>query len=495
MISNKKVALIFFCLFVILVLFKIYRFQLLAYTIDDLANNLEATYSWLLDRPLTYANGLGKVNYTHNYFLTPILGPITLYFGPIGIFIFFLSLFVLAWISFYQIFGLESWEKKLLFIFLFLSPTTLWIIDDPEVGWTIELLFLPFTLLFALSLKAEKYNLAIFYAILLIAVREDGIILCCFVQMVFFLFSAENKTFFEKLFSKKIILWVLFWVVLFVASMAYLQLSAPDDTFFEGAMDSIAKNYSMPDFQSKNLVLCLSAMVMLSPFLVLLWLLSGSNYYKIALFVGINMVFISINLLQGARYFDKFFFETVSVTWVPRFVLPFSFSLAFLLLVSEKSVFKILNKKLVVSLIFLLLIQFPIISFFRKDLSYGSIFKSLATGRPEHRMKYLLEKRDLEIIKFIEKTLPNHSTVFVLDYINPIFLGHFHTWPTRNVEFEKADIAIIPKEGFTHLHNQLIQDMKQPYSKIGSFGPYVLYATERYKTILMKNEFLKNSIH
>jgi hypothetical protein len=491
-IKNKSLLISLINLFVLFVIFKIYRFELLAYTIDDLFNNLEATYSWLVGRPITYANGLGKSNYTHNYFLTPALGFITYFFGAYGIFIFYLFLILIVWLYFFGIFDPNLPKNIVLFGSLFLSPTMLWIIDDPGVGWTIELLFLPFTILFAMALRKGQVFWAIFWAIATILVREDGIILCCFVQLCYILFGAKNRdSFWRKLFSKKLIIWGVFWLSLFIISMTFLQMTAPNDTFFEGALATIKNNYLLPDFQSKNLILGLKALLMLSPIFLLLYYLIGNDFYKLGVFVFIIFAFIFINLLQGARYFNQFFFENVSITWVPRFVLPFSFSLAFMLLVVENKNTKPLNIKYLTICIVLFLIQFPIISFCRKDVSYTSIVKSLLHNKPEHRMQHLLNPADLKLIKLIEKTIPRRSTVFVQDYIMPIFVGHFQTWPSRDFEYEKADLAIIPTTGFTHLQNQLMYDMKPNYKKIAVLGPYDIIASEKYKNILLQNTQLK----
>jgi hypothetical protein len=492
----KSTIFLFLFIAILMLLFKIVRLHTLAYYIDDFSNNLESTYSWMLGRPVSYANGLGVTNFTHNYFLMPLLGPITYFGGPIGIFILQIALFFICWNNYLRVYPFSFIGSKLLFIFIFLSPTLFWIFDDPGVGWTVELLFLPFSILLALSLKSHKYNWAIFWAILMATVREDGIVMCSFIHITYLIFYPSKKFSILSLFmDKKIVMWTIFYISIFGLSMAYLHYYAPKATFFESAMASLAKNFQNNDFQQKNAILFFKALLMLSPFGFLLAMLTNWNKEKLLIFVGINLLLLLVNFIQGARYFDKEFFETISITWVPRFILPYSFSLAFLLLVVDPQSVYVLGeskiKKMILAILFV--IQIPILTYCRDDINYKSILKSIITRQPDVSLKELVQENDLKTIRKIESIIPKRSSVYAFDYVIPIFLNHFIVWSDRNnnqnFNYENADIAIIPSgDNFVHMRNELIHVMKPNYKKVISFGAYDIYATEKYGKILMAHQ-------
>ncbi len=468
-----------------LVYFKFARFEALAYFLDDFTNNLEGSYSWLLGRPLTFANGFGKLNTAHNYFLMPFLGPIALYFGAKGIFIFYVALIFLLWFCAFKLTENHSVSFLLSFIFLFLNPTFLWIFDHPDVGWSVELMYFPFAILYAISLKLNYRVYIYLFAVLLISVREEGIILVAMIHVTFLLLKLNNwKTI---LYNKKIWICGSAYISLFVISMLYLASKGNSNSFVESAFSVLKLHYIDINFHTTNFKYLGQALVLICPFIGFYILFEKFNLKHFTIFLLFLFSLFALTFFQTIRYYDKFFFQIVSITWAIRFILPFTFTIAFLVLNFNPINLNFTKSKIIV-LILLFFVQFLSISLIRQDVSYKQIWATLLTRKPQHRMQELLQTADIENVKKIEKELPARSSIYVGDYLVPIFSNHFIVWPDRYKEFEKADMAILPiGEAHIHLKNELPLIMKKGFKFRGTFGAYEVYATPEYsKYVLLK---------
>ncbi|MES2797253.1 MAG: hypothetical protein V4683_14875 [Bacteroidota bacterium] len=486
----NSTLIILLILGLLLVLFKFSRFHTLSYFLDDFTNNLEGSYSWMLGRPLTFANGFGKLNTAHNYFLMPFLGPIALYFGAKGIFVFLVLCIFTAWVLFFKIEAIKSPFIFISFAFLLLNPTFFWIFDHPDVGWCIELLYFPFAVLFAISIKSAKNVQSICFAILLISVREEGIILVSMIHLSYMILQLESFT--SALKSRKIWLYGLGYSALFVVSMLYLASKGNSNSFVESAFSVLKSHQSDSDFYFTNLKYFGHGLLLISPFIA--FYLFFQPYKSIHFFVFCSFLLLLFGLIffQTIRYFDLFFFQIVSLTWAARFILPFTFATAFLILnlPENSNIYQgSLKKSLLFSLFF---VQFMLISFVRKDVSYSEIINGIISNEPQHRIKNLLNQSDLRIIREIEEVIPERSSVYVGDYLVPIFSNHFIVWPDRYKEFEKADIGIIPiSKEHIHLRNELPLVMKQGYKSIGTVGDYEVFAIQKYQSYIDLKKLLE----
>ncbi len=476
-------------LVVFLIYFKFTRFEALSYFLDDFTNNLEGSYSWLLGRPLTFANGFGKLNTAHNYFLMPLLGPIILYFGAKGIFVFLVICQFVVWHYFFKLYPQKTVNNYFLFIFLLLNPTFLWIFDHPEVGWSIELLYFPFAILFAVSLKLKINILSIISGLLLISVREEGILLACMIHIYYLV----NNTINWKSTVNNRNIWIsgIGYSSLFLISMVYLSSKGNSNSFVQSAFSVLKTHLNDATFYWTNLYYFGQGLLLIAPFVVFYYFFQKFEFHKFLIFAFFLLLLFALTFFQTIRYYNLFFFQTVSLTWAARFILPYTFTIAFLV-INIKLDFKFDNTFKKIAISFLFLVQFFIISFVRKDVSYSEIGNILITKQPQHRIKVLINEEDITFIRKIEKAIPARSSVYVGDFLVPIFSDHFVVWPDRYKEFEKADIGIIPTDSqFIHLRNELPLVMKNGYESIGIYGSYEVFSTKKYKKYINSKELLK----
>ena len=465
--------------------FKLVRFEALAYFLDDFTNNLEGSYSWLIGRPLTFANGFGQLNTAHNYFLMPFLGPIALYFGAKGIFVFYILCNFILWLYVFKLTQNHNFSFLITFIFLFFNPTFLWIFDHPDVGWSVEMLYFPFAIMYAISLKLNlRYSIYVF-AMLLMAVREEGIILVAMIHITFLILNLKNyKSIF---YDKKLWLFGIAYTLLFGVSMVYLASKGNSNSFVESAFSILKLHFNDINFHLTNFAYLGQAILLIFPFILFYISFQKFNLPHFLFYLLFLFLLFALTFFQTIRYYDKFYFQIVSITWAIRFILPFTFTIAFLALnFNPKQVNFQLSKFKFGLILILFLVQFLFISFIRQDVSYKQLLSTLITHKPQHRMQELLQEVDIEYIKKIEKAMPARSSIYIGDYLVPIFTNHFIVWPDRYKEFEKADIAIIPRgEAHIHLKNELPLIMKNNYKIVQTFGAYEVYATPEYSKYLM----------
>jgi hypothetical protein len=476
-------------LFFILVAFKWFRFEMLAYTIDDFCNNLEGTYSWLLGRPVTWGNGFGQMILAHNYYLMPALAPITYFFGAKGILFFYCSLLLVSWYSYFKVFDFFNRNHLFLFFLLFFSATSFWLLDHPSVGWSMELFYLPFSVLLSSSLIQKNNKQAIFYFIVLCLVREEGMLLAFAIYITHYIL--ENRLFliYDILRNKKIIFTTVAFLAVFIANFLLLQHRGSTDSFLVKTSNNITEYIFTKEFIFHNLKWVSQSLLLLFPLLLLVAILVPNFIKTTRIPLLVLLFFIGITFVQGATYFDRpYIREGVSLTWAPRFILPYSYLLAVVLLYTYKYKLSLetiwVKKKIAIGLILIYFINFPLISSIRQDVSYSKIIKSIIRNSPQVDIPELLKADDIKQLRQLELQLPERSNVYAFDYVIPIFLNHFIVWPYGR-EYEKADLAILPQDArFEELYSRLPLVMKENYEEIGKLGSYTLYASPDYKKII-----------
>jgi len=150
----------------------------------DLFVALQVSQSWLMGRPLLWENRWGPDSVIHNYFVTPLLGPLTLHWGAYGLFVANAALLFLAYVELGRAMRPSSPPRRLAHAVAYLfGPVGFWIWDDPFYGWHGELLFLPLSVLFACALERRSRQRALWGA-LLVLLREDGPVVACSIQLL-----------------------------------------------------------------------------------------------------------------------------------------------------------------------------------------------------------------------------------------------------------------------------------------------------------------------
>jgi hypothetical protein len=150
----------------------------------DLFVNLQVSESWLLGRPLAWENRWGPNSVLHNYYVTPLLGPLTLLWGAYGLFIAHGTLLFVAYLALDRTLRPSSQGRRLACVVAYLfGPVGFWIWDDPFYGWHAELLFLPLAVLFACALENRSRGWVLWGALLAL-LREDGPVVACSIHLL-----------------------------------------------------------------------------------------------------------------------------------------------------------------------------------------------------------------------------------------------------------------------------------------------------------------------
>lgn len=306
---------------------KITLFNKLAYQ-SDLFSHIQISRSWLEGRPAMFENNYGYHATYHNYYFNLLLGPFVHWWGAYGIFISQFALYSIAlWYSFPIIYKKATYQKHLVALFylvLFLGPYGFWLYDDTWFGFHIEMLYIPLGLIFSLALLQKQQWVAIISGILIISVKEDGVVLLASLHLLYIVWQSLQQHITQKQWLKKSIVWGAVYLVVFMLGIFYLKYKNNfADTRLDKTLkhlaeteDTVTFNYFKEIFTNFGLLLLpmLATFVYLKikPKFLLRWLL---------LLVPITIV----NTISGLYYLPYF---KLSITWVPRFALTYTLFLA-----------------------------------------------------------------------------------------------------------------------------------------------------------------------
>ncbi|WP_080239023.1 hypothetical protein [Spirosoma rigui] len=491
---SSLLLLLFFC-------FKVARFQALYYTYNDMYIFLQSSCSWLDGRPLLYENIGGYDDRIHNNYEMLLWGPLIYVFGAYGAFAVQTGLSMLSYGLLLRWMNrrLPGWSMWLVLTVLLLGPVWFWFNDHPGIGWHPELTYYPLSLLFLLALLSYRTGWLLLTGALLVLVKEDGALLAGALHLGFlsiqYLTANPSRSIFGILSKPRF--WIVLgsWAALFVLGMLFLSYknnTAEPEPRLQMALDAIGKGIHESAFIKTHALLLLQTFLLLLPSIGLLlyglyrvnWRQAGSVLlvYSVA-----QVALLFSNWVQGATYYGTNpMFDLVSLTWPPRFVLVYAFSVVYLLTVwflfglgQERPA----PRWQVVGVgALLVLIQFPIVPFARADFRLLTILRDTATHRFDPQKEPLLPTSDVAVIQQLAKTIPARSNVFVFDYLIPIFHKHYNIWPTEK-QWEDADLAIIPNNDFQKLSERLPRVMKQPYHAV-KLDTYTVYVTPAYEPYL-----------
>lgn len=477
--------------------FKIIRFQGLYYTFNDMYIFLQASCSWMNGRPLLYENIWGYDDRIHNNYAMLLWGPFIYVAGPYAV---FSIQAVLSLISYGLLMrqlsrSMANWALWFILFILLAGPVWFWFNDHPGIGWHPELTYFPLSILFILSLLVNSTGWFYVTAILIVSVKEDGALLAGAIHLAFLSiqFLAEDRQ--RSVFS--LLKWPRFWVVLmgwaalFVAGMAFLSYknhTAEPEPRLQQALTAIRTGFLSPDFVYKNAMLLWQTILLLLPSIgALLYGLYRVGWRQLGSVMLIYSVaqaaLLLSNWVQGATYYGTNpYFDLVSLTWPPRFVLVYTFSVTYCLLVwylfrvGEKPA---LDWKPAMIGVLLFVIQPPIVQYARSDYRWVSVFHNIWRYRYDPIKEPMLPASDVAVIEKLANTIPRHSNVFVFDFLIPFFYKHYNIWPTEK-QWEDADLAIVPKRDFQNLGEHLPRVMKHPYRSV-ELNEYTIFVTPAYE--------------
>lgn len=481
--------------------FKVVRFQGLYYTYNDMYIFLQDSCSWLDGRPLLYENVWGYDDRIHNNYAMLLWGPLIYVAGAYGAFAVQTGLSLLSYGLLLRQMSrrLPAWAMWLAGAVLLLGPVWFWFSDHPGIGWHPELTYFPLSLLFLLALLSSQTGWLLLTGALLVLVKEDGALLAGILHLAFlsvrYLVANPQRTIFGILTKPRFWLVLGGWAALFVAGMlflAYKNNAAEPEPRLQQALAVMSAGLRDSAFIKKHLILLGQTALLLLPSTGLLlyglyrtgWRQAGS----VLLVYGVaQAALLFSNWVQGATYYGtNVLFDLVSLTWPPRFVLVYAFSVVYGLSVwfgfglGPERLTPRWQPVLLGALLFL--IQLPIVHYARSDFRLLTILRNTATHRFDPQKEALLPASDVAVIGRLAQTIPARSNVFVFDYLIPIFHKHYNIWPTEK-QWEDADLAIIPNRDFQRLGERLPRVMKQPYRAV-RLDMYTVYITPAYEPYL-----------
>lgn len=477
--------------------FKVIRFQELYYTFNDMYIFLQASYSWLNGRPLLYENIWGYDDRIHNNYGMLLWGPLIYISGAYGAFVVQTGLSLLSYglVLRYISRRMANWAVWMILLVLLVGPVWFWLNDHPGIGWHPELTYLPLSLLFILALLTYQTGWFWVTAGLIVIVKEDGALLAGAIHLAFlsiqYLVTNRHRTIFGILTQRRFWIVVGGWAAVFIIGMAFLSYknhSAEPEPRLQQSLNAIGNGLHDRVFIRKNLTLFIQTFLLLLPSVgVLLYGLARVGWRQassVLLVYGVaQLALLLSNWVQGSTYYGtNALFDLVSLTWPPRFVLMYAFSVTYILTVwtlfgvGERAT--VYWKPALIGLI-LLTIQLPIVHYARPDFQLVSIARNLVKHRFDPFKEPLLPASDVAVVEKLAQVIPAHSNVFVFDFLIPFFHKHYNIWPTDK-QWKNADLAIIPNNDFQKLGVRLPRVMKHPYRSI-RLNTYTIFVTPAYE--------------
>jgi hypothetical protein len=319
-------------------LVKCVLFRRLEYS-DDLFTNLELTRTVFEGRPLLWENAYGNHKAFHNYYLAPLLYPLTRFLGAYGLFV--TQALFSGW-SVWKILDrardLAHWKRTLYWATVAaigLGPVAFWIFDDPVFGFHYELLFVPLSVLFALSLSKGS-KAAWVFAGLIVLTREEGPVLAWCIHVLHEVLNAEAGTDFSGrtgLFRRLLCI-TLGWLVVFMVGMGLLLVMGGASHGRLGAalpglraviQDPVTRGYFIASLADAALLLAAGSIVYLT----------GIPTRGLIASTLVSLVLIVPTTIAASVY--KTSAREHGIAWPPRFALFWGVALAGCLFAIERA--------------------------------------------------------------------------------------------------------------------------------------------------------------
>lgn len=156
---------------------KMLLFHNLEYPGSDLYGLLDQSRSWLYSGRVLQDNAYGNQAAIHNYYLLPLLSPLTVWLGAYGFFLVLALLELLAAARLASSRALDT-PGRLAALAGLVSPLAFFALDDPQWGFHPEALYPSLAVLLTLALLEKRRGQSVFFAVLIILVKEDGAVVC-----------------------------------------------------------------------------------------------------------------------------------------------------------------------------------------------------------------------------------------------------------------------------------------------------------------------------
>lgn len=285
---------------------------------SDLFTLYQLSTGWLEGKPLLYENCFGFHDRLHNYYLSPLLGFLTLPLGVSGLFVFqallllaaTATLFVVALVE--QRFARWRWWLGFGLVFWF-GPISFYVWDDPITGWHMELLYPALAVLYAIALRARRWPWAVVSGMLLLLCKEDAAVLACCVGLASVLLAPTTEPVGLRPVLRRSARFVTLWGSLFLLGLVWLQYK---NDFAGGHLAEAlgAVRGADPRDLLRYLGVALGWLVLLAaPALTLLLaLIPARTTLKLGL---ISLPIVVVNVISGLWYYPELYYGP---GWAPR---------------------------------------------------------------------------------------------------------------------------------------------------------------------------------
>ena len=403
----------------------------LGFYFSDLYSHIELSNFWLRGESLLHENRYGDNRALHNYYLNPVLGIFTYWWGAYGLFIAHLSLIVLGTWQWLRHSSYLSWNHLILFGF-FLGPMAYWFWDNRPYGWHAELLYLPLAFLCVQHLIRNNIKTAVVWAIAIVLVREDGILLVWALGAAYLLI-VKQKAFL----SKPIIYFSMGCLVVFVLGLGLIQYFAHGETRLSQALNM--ENLTRLELLQNLAFNYGGFIIFILPFLLVMGL-----YYpiKYCLFT----LFISLPLFLGGWVSGLFYLPDTyhSVMWQPRMIALWSVWIGVLIFLYSTNEYQPKLKKNVpvwISVAVLWLMQFFTLILLREH----NLFTMTTDILIEDKM-YKEDER-YAVVEEIANATPYDAFVVVPYEYFHLFHRHKIVWPDHSENaLRKPELVIVNEE-------------------------------------------------
>lgn len=423
---------LFFLFFLALVAFglktKLQLTEGLSYT-SDLFTVMQQSKSYLLGRGLFHDNTFGSNSYNHNFFLLLFLAPISYRFGVEALFAFMTALVVMAG---WQLFNWSSHFKRELIgwplIFsLLIGPISFWICDDPLYGGHAELVYLPLSILFGLSiLRGSSWQLM--WGAMLALTKEDGAVLAWAVHLIsaFSLFSrgeTHSKHNLGKFVLQALIITAT-WFAVFLVGMALLRVFAPaGQARLEEALIYLPKLLEDEALWASTLEMLQNTAKLLIPGLILFSLAPRLKVFLVFLIAAVPLIFI--HLIGAFAYLpDLEAMKLHGMAWPPRFVSLWACTIVGVLAAAECTIYTTRRRKIVLMAVITILSWLLQVRALQRVRSYDffEIARIPFGYRSERMYKQKLRSGEYQSLRCLAQNLPINTPMVV----GSMYFGLFH---------------------------------------------------------------------
>jgi hypothetical protein len=305
---------------------------------SDLFTNLELTRSFFEGRPLLWENAYGNHKLFHNFYIAVLFYPFTRFLSAYGLFV---AAAFLYWWAVREILKRASTNHDRRDLYwavlaaMALGPIAFWIWDDPIYGFHFELILVPISVLFALSL-AECSKWAWVFAALIVVTREEGAIVAWCIHVLHEVLGSQpgaGRPGMRRAPLRRLAFITGFWLLMFISGMALLVAQGASHGRLGLALTGLRGTVADPVSRALLTESLIDAGVLLAAGGIVY--LAGIPLRGLATSVVVSLTLVLPTAIGSSIYGVSL--RTHGIAWPPRFAMFWGVALAGSLLSIERT--------------------------------------------------------------------------------------------------------------------------------------------------------------